>query len=261
MREKRKKFSSFVHLRPPRFHSLTPAVPIGSPWELPDVQPLSSYGTARFRKPVTFRLVAELCKIGPCEDPVRTFAGECFPRGEGATPSNHCASPTSLLEEPISLAAYCPLCAQPCAGRPASTNRFLDFWPWEVDFASHTERWVCSRCPFAHMARPLALGPALPGALLDTRATSRLEGLPKRCREVTMQVVSGQSDARSDMASQQKKVGDCASMWRMHPGSMSSMSSMSERHIASGHTPCRRDRETCVGHINGIIAQSQPIAI
>ena len=37
---------------------------------------------------------------------------------------------------------------------------------WEVDLASHTERWVCSRCPFAHMARPLALGPEPSPALV-----------------------------------------------------------------------------------------------
>ncbi|CAE6917220.1 unnamed protein product [Symbiodinium natans] len=33
---------------------------------------------------------------------------------------------------------------------------------WEVNLASHVERWVCSCCPFAHPVRPFALGPEPP---------------------------------------------------------------------------------------------------
>ncbi|CAE7234973.1 unnamed protein product [Symbiodinium sp. CCMP2592] len=38
--------------------------------------------------------------------------------------------------------ATCPVCVTPML--------------WEVDVARHHERWVCSRCPFAHAARPFA---------------------------------------------------------------------------------------------------------
>ncbi|CAE7588561.1 unnamed protein product, partial [Symbiodinium microadriaticum] len=51
-------------------------------------------------------------------------------------------------------------------GPPPCGHRCLTLMSWEVDLASHTERWVCSRCPFAHMARPLALGPEPSPALV-----------------------------------------------------------------------------------------------
>ena len=51
-------------------------------------------------------------------------------------------------------------------GPPPCCHRCLTLMSWEVDLASHTERWVCSRCPFAHMARPLALGPEPSPALV-----------------------------------------------------------------------------------------------
>ncbi|OLP76330.1 132 kDa protein [Symbiodinium microadriaticum] len=40
----------------------------------------------------------------------------------------------------------CPLCDVPLQ--------------WEVDMSRRQERWVCGRCPFAHLPRPLVLGPA-----------------------------------------------------------------------------------------------------
>ena len=46
-------------------------------------------------------------------------------------------------------------------GPPPCCHHCLTLMSWEVDLASRTERWVCSRCPFAHMARPLALDPLL----------------------------------------------------------------------------------------------------
>ena len=47
----------------------------------------------------------------------------------------------------------CPLC--------------LTLMLWEVDLARRQERWVCSRCPYARSARPLALGAAPPCDLPD----------------------------------------------------------------------------------------------
>ncbi|CAE7799301.1 NSF, partial [Symbiodinium necroappetens] len=42
----------------------------------------------------------------------------------------------------------CPVCLTPML--------------WEVDCARRQERWACSRCPFAHSGRPLALRPVPP---------------------------------------------------------------------------------------------------
>ena len=47
----------------------------------------------------------------------------------------------------------CPLC--------------LTLMLWEVDLTRRQERWVCSRCPYARSARPLALGAAPPCDLPD----------------------------------------------------------------------------------------------
>ena len=69
-------------------------------------------------------------------------------------------------------------------GPPPCCHHCLTLMSWEVDLASRTERWVCSRCPFAHMRAPAATGsaqarlpspPVLPGLTRPVATTGETE--------------------------------------------------------------------------------------